>query len=140
MHVPSETQNLTSPSGSWEGLIRLWKIDTKGRKLSLVGELPAPGVVNSLQLIPLSRQLSESLPWTSNKQDSPSTEENEVDASSSKPITSKEDLGLPKAILVVAGMGRETRLGRWQSAKEGASNGVLAFKLDLRTISNEPDA
>ncbi|KIN93197.1 hypothetical protein M404DRAFT_537029 [Pisolithus tinctorius Marx 270] len=38
-------------SGSWEGQIRIWKLDSKLRSFSLVGAVEVPGVVNSLQLL-----------------------------------------------------------------------------------------
>ncbi|KNZ72506.1 hypothetical protein J132_02933 [Termitomyces sp. J132] len=38
-------------SGSWEGDVRIWKLDPKLKSFSLVGTIPAPGVVNSLQLL-----------------------------------------------------------------------------------------
>jgi ribosomal RNA-processing protein 9 len=40
--------------GSWEGQIRLWKVELsnpRDRRISAIGSLEAPGVVNSLQLI-----------------------------------------------------------------------------------------
>jgi len=38
-------------SGSWDGVVRVWGLDEGLRSFRLLFELPAPGVVNSLQLV-----------------------------------------------------------------------------------------
>ncbi|WFD24828.1 pre-rRNA processing protein [Malassezia equina] len=38
-------------SGSWDGVVRVWGLDEGLRSFRLLFELPAPGVVNSLQLL-----------------------------------------------------------------------------------------
>jgi len=82
-------------SGSWEGQIRIWKMDLnpRERKMSLVGTLAAPGVVNSLQLmsVPTGRHAS----W----------------------------VGAGRAV-VVAALGSEPRTGRWIRLPTG-STGVV---------------
>jgi len=37
-------------SGSWDGVIRLWKLNNRSRSFAPLGEIPAPGFVNSLQI------------------------------------------------------------------------------------------
>ena len=38
-------------SGSWDGVIRLWALDSSLRSFRFLFDVPAPGVVNSLQLL-----------------------------------------------------------------------------------------
>ncbi|KAJ7653463.1 hypothetical protein B0H14DRAFT_2659483 [Mycena olivaceomarginata] len=38
-------------AGSWEGHIRIWKLDAKLNSFALIGTVPASGVINSLQLL-----------------------------------------------------------------------------------------
>jgi len=82
-------------SGSWEGQIRIWKMDLnpRDRKISLIGTLSAPGVVNSLQLtsVPTGRHAS----WIG-----------------------------PGKVILVAALGGEPRTGRWIRLPTG-STGVV---------------
>ncbi len=52
------------PSGSWEGDIRLWKLDSKLKSFSLVGTMPALGVVNSLQFVSPPKSFFDAAAWT----------------------------------------------------------------------------
>ncbi|THH29233.1 hypothetical protein EUX98_g4954 [Antrodiella citrinella] len=101
-------------SGSWDGVIRLWKLEPKLRSFSQVGTIPALGIVNSLQFISApERQLSQ-FSW--------------VETASAEAHVSK------KSLLLVAGMGKETRLGRWiQRQGEGVHNGAVIVALNMRT-------
>lgn len=94
--------------GSWEGDIRIWKIDTKLNSFSLVGKISAPGVVNSLQLLTMPKGFSQTIAWGS----SPSSQ------------------AAKKEVLLVAGLGQEHRLGRWLTVKDGgAVNQALVVAL-----------
>ena len=100
--------------------MRLWKLDAKLKSFSLVGTIPAPGVINSLQLITLPRETIEAASWTG-------------------AITagSKQNGRRPKVdpIMLVAGMGQELKFGRWLSVKgDGAANGALVVALSPRTL------
>jgi ribosomal RNA-processing protein 9 len=97
-------------SGSWEGDIRIWKIDAKLNSFSLVGKIPAPGVVNSLQLLMAPKGFSKTIAWSSQA------------ASIAEPTT--------KAFVLVAGLGQEHRLGRWLKIK-GAVNQTLVVMAEL---------
>ena len=81
--------------GSWEGDIRIWKIDTKLNSFSLVGKISAPGVVNSLQLLTMPKGFSKTIAWASQT--------------------------VEKELLLVAGLGQEHKLGRWLTVKEGGA-------------------
>jgi len=103
-------------SGSWEGQLRLWKLDNKLKSFSLLGNIPIPGVINSLQIIsPPKSFFTDSNSWI------PSTG------------------SLPKNVapaLVVAGVGQEHRFGRWLSVKEGgAVNGAFVVGLLPTSVS-----
>ncbi|KAH6910783.1 Rnu3ip2 protein [Coprinopsis sp. MPI-PUGE-AT-0042] len=93
-------------SGSYEGNLRIWKVDAKLKSFSLVGTVPVPGVINSLQLVTSPRNLHRTATWIS--QDVPS--------SSVKQTTSRSE-----PILIVAGGGQEHRLGRWLKITDGGT-------------------
>ncbi|KAF8809411.1 WD40 repeat-like protein [Phlegmacium glaucopus] len=109
-------------SGSWEGDIRIWRLDSKLNSFSLVGKIPAPGVVNSLQLLILPKGFSKTIAWGS---------------SSSHPAlepTKKEPNARP--FLLVAGLGQEHRLGRWLKIKDGgAVNEAMVVAFSPRTLT-----
>jgi len=98
-------------SGSWEGDIRIWKLDSKLNSFSLVGKIPAPGVVNSLQLLTPPKDFPKTIAWGS----SPSQAALSVPGQATK---RKLDA---QPILLVAGLGQEHRLGRWLKIKEGGA-------------------
>jgi len=92
-------------SGSWDNQIKLWKLDQKLRSFSLVGCVNAPGVINSIQLLSVPKGVTYS--WGEINKDS---------------------------VLLVAGVGQETRMGRWIVVKgSGSFNGSLSFILLPRT-------
>ncbi|GAA5893549.1 ribosomal RNA-processing protein RRP9 [Sporobolomyces salmoneus] len=99
-------------SGSWDGQIRLWKIDERIRSFSLLTTIAAPGFVNSLQIIaPSLRPTKENhLPRLDGKK-----KERESDGE-------KE----AKNLIVVAGVAKEPRLGRWMKFKDGKEGAVVA--------------
>jgi len=101
-------------SGSWDGAIRLWKLDSKLRSFSQVGTIPALGVVNSLQFISVPESQLPQFSWIGE--------------------TSAETRASKKALLVVAGVGQEMRFGRWIQRKgEGVLNGAFVVALNMRT-------
>ncbi|KAL4247758.1 Ribosomal RNA-processing protein Rrp9-like protein [Abortiporus biennis] len=109
-------------SGSWDNSIRLWKLDSKLRSFSLIGTIPAIGVVNTIQLltVPSSTQLS----WP------------QPEHSQSETVTANDSV--PKgSVLLVAGVGTETKMGRWIEKKreQGCLNGALAVVIKPRTTS-----
>ncbi|KAJ7671117.1 hypothetical protein B0H14DRAFT_3538274 [Mycena olivaceomarginata] len=52
-------------SGSWEGHIRIWKLDAKLKSFALIGTVPAPGVINSLQLLSPPKEFFLDAQWMS---------------------------------------------------------------------------
>lgn len=109
-------------SGSWDGEVRLWKLDSKLRSFELVGSIPTPGVVNSLQFVSPSKGSLDGVAWAR-----PPSHDGNADVSSG----GKAAAG---PVLLVAGLGQETRLGRWIVVKEnGARNGSSVFALHPRT-------
>lgn len=91
----------TFASGSWDGVVRLWRIDDRLRSFSQVATIPAVGFVNALQL------LAPSLRPTSGRK---GEEEERGEAS----------------LVVVAGVAKEPRLGRWVRVREGREGAVVA--------------
>ncbi|KZV62150.1 WD40 repeat-like protein [Peniophora sp. CONT] len=105
-------------SGSWEGDIRIWKLDAKLKSFSLVSTIHAAGVINSLQLISTPKGWEDSAQWSQRK----------------PPDAQPRKKSAPPTVLVVAGVGQETRLGRWITVKgDGARNQTLVFALHPRT-------
>ncbi|KAI6096342.1 WD40 repeat-like protein [Pisolithus croceorrhizus] len=105
-------------SGSWDGEIRMWKLDPKLKSFSLVGTVEVPGVVNSLQLLSVPKGGLDGATWAQNTP---------VSTDKTVKITGVE------SILLVAGMGQEHRLGRWLSVKEGVSNSTVVMVFSPRT-------
>ncbi|KAH8914809.1 WD40 repeat-like protein [Atractiella rhizophila] len=83
-------------TGSWDGHIRLWRLEHNLKSFSPLFSLPVIGVVNSLQIL--------TAPIMGRK----------------KGIEEQED------VVVVAGVGQEHRLGRWMRKREGKNGAVVA--------------
>ncbi|KAF9525309.1 WD40-repeat-containing domain protein [Crepidotus variabilis] len=114
-------------SGSWEGDIRIWKLDARLKSFSLVGTVPAPGFVNSLQFLPVSKDFLEKATWVRHSivSDSDIPNLDRKDA--------KRDVSAHPFVLVAA-TGQEPRLGRWLSVKEGgAKNSAYVWAFNPRT-------
>ncbi|KAJ6597528.1 WD40-repeat-containing domain protein [Mycena vulgaris] len=101
-------------SGSWEGDIRIWKLDAKLKSFALVSTVPAPGVVNSLQFFTPPKEFFAEAEWARGPES-----------------TAKRKAG---GALLVAGLGQEHRLGRWLSLKEGVVNGAIVVAFSPRTL------
>lgn len=116
--------------GSYEGSIRLWKLDSKLKSITLVGTIPAPGVINSLQFITPSKEFMNSATWA--------TPPHPVPPAASDPITTRAPPKLKTdPILLIAGLGQEHRLGRWFSLKgeKGAMNGTIVVAFSPKSMA-----
>ncbi|EJD02014.1 WD40 repeat-like protein [Fomitiporia mediterranea MF3/22] len=120
-------------SGSWSGQVRLWKIavdsSNKSRPLSLtlIGELPAPGFVNSVQVLLVPRTATDGWEWLAAKRDKAAGNSSQPNGDS---VLATNERHAKESLIVVAGLGREPRLGRWMTLKgDGASNGSRVFVL-----------
>ncbi|GJE98703.1 WD40 repeat domain-containing protein [Phanerochaete sordida] len=112
-------------SGSWDGTIRIWKLDAKLKSFALVGSVPAPGVVNSLQFVAAPRSEVAAFGWA----------QRDADAAAAPARAARATE--PRAVLLVAGVGTEMRLGRWVQRKgEGVLNGALVVALYPRTSAS----
>lgn len=124
----------TTPSGSWEGDIRLWKLDSKQRSFTLIGTVSAPGFVNSLQFVSPPRDSLHDYSWAqpdnAQKDAHPEPVPQTNGSTEPHPVAAR---GQAESLLLVAGMGQEPRLGRWMRLKEGAVNGARVFALHPRT-------
>lgn len=117
--------------GSWDGSIRLWKLDSSLRSFTPLRTLPAPGVVNSLQLLRTPPGTAGSFSWVAPNTTTSLNGNNTLEEGKA---SRKQD------ILLVVGMGTEPRLGRWMSIKEeGARNGALVFALTRTTSASVAD-
>ncbi|KAI0752885.1 WD40-repeat-containing domain protein [Daedaleopsis nitida] len=113
-------------SGSWDGEVRLWKLDAKLRSFSLVGTMPALGVVNSLQFVSPPKEYFAAASWALRV----SSDSAEALQRSAQP---NAKLAV-SPVLLVAGVGQEMRAGRWIHQKgEGYLNGAVVFALHPRT-------
>lgn len=128
---PSTSFFLRLLLGSWDGEIRLWKLDSKLRSFSLIGSIAALGVVNTLQFISIAQDVAESFSWASST--------SEDDAESPRQVNGKSTSSGRKSLLLVAGVGQEMRFGRWVQKKgEGVLNGALVTLLHTRTSNLHP--
>ncbi|THU98464.1 WD40 repeat-like protein [Dendrothele bispora CBS 962.96] len=122
-------------SGSWEGSIRLWQLDSKLKSFSLVGTIPAPGIVNSLQFVTPPKDFFDRATWinsTTTTTTSLSTQDTE-NVEQQRHINGAKDAGTVNPVLLTAGLGQEPKFGRWLTLKEGASNGAMVFALMPQT-------
>ncbi|EKM56753.1 uncharacterized protein PHACADRAFT_141667 [Phanerochaete carnosa HHB-10118-sp] len=118
-------------SGSWDGEIRVWKLDPKLRSFSLVGSIHALGVINTLQFISVPRSEIANYSWA--RHGDTETVPNAREGVPSRVPRMSE----PKSVLLVAGIGQEMRLGRWVQKKgEGVLNGALVVALNPRTSTS----
>jgi ribosomal RNA-processing protein 9 len=102
----------TFASGSWDGEIRIWKIDERLRSFHQLTTISAPGFVNSLQLIAPS--LHEA------------PREMKLPPGASKKQKGEEKKKAEKALIVVAATSKEPRLGRWMRFKEAKDGALVA--------------
>ena len=106
--------------GSWEGNLRIWKLDSKLKSFSLIGTIPAPGIVNSLQVFTPPKDFFSRATWADSIND-------ELTNSAHDPNFVRQP------VIIVAGLGQEHRFGRWITIKEGVSNGAMVFAVAPRT-------
>lgn len=123
-------------SGSWEGMIRLWKLNDQNRSFSLLATVPAPGVINSLQMISPPIGALDEARWVS-QPPAPSAELKGQDSDSDDSLPDPHpSVALGKLAkhssrrhcVITAAIAQEPRLGRWlRIAGEGTGsrNGVL---------------
>src|SRR5579863_2563956 len=98
--------------GSWDGHIRLWKVDPKIKSFSPIGSFPVPGVINSLQFVSPGKGLLDEASWAWTRSG--------ADAAR---VANGVSMRKPGPCLLVAGVGQEPRLGRWVTVKgNGARN------------------
>ncbi|CAE6493139.1 unnamed protein product [Rhizoctonia solani] len=119
-------------SGSWDGTIRLWKVDIKARSFSALTGIPALGFVNSIQLLVPPRDTALTHTWGN--------------APDSGTATNGDSEGTPKfssgrtrdEVLLVAAVAQEPRLGRWARLHgRGEKNSALMVALprgDLASV------
>jgi ribosomal RNA-processing protein 9 len=114
-------------TGSWDGTIRLWRLDRTLRSFALAGELSAPGVVNSLQLLRPPATALAGAAWAA-----PPLLTNGVNGAADGPRRGKaKDKDAP--VLLVAALAREPRMGRWVVLKDGVRNEAMVVALRPRT-------
>lgn len=126
--------------------MRIWKLDAKLKSFSLIGKVSAPGVVNSLQLLALPRTFPGTISWPrpEGQPGAPmnvDVEDSETPATETMMETARPAKKGPEIavnpFVLVAGLGKEHRLGRWLSVKEGAArNGAMValFTPKPRTV------
>ena len=117
--------------GSWDGEIRIWRLDPKLKSFSFVGNIPAPGVVNSLQFVSAPRSEIATYTWAKRRDLETASSTQEGVRLRAARMTEL------KSVLLVAGVGQEMRLGRWVQKKgEGILNGALVVAFNPRTPSS----
>jgi ribosomal RNA-processing protein 9 len=86
------------------------------KSFALIGTVPAPGVINLLQLLSPPKEFFSDAQWMSTLEST----------------AKRKNSG---TVLLVAGLGQEHRLGRWLNLKDGVVNGALVVALSPRTLS-----
>lgn len=110
---------LTKPLGSWDGHIRIWQLDAKLKSFSLVGTVPIPGFISSLQLSNIPKTFIDEASWL---------QASNVDSPRGKSAS---------PFMLVAAVGQEPRLGRWITMKDnGARNAAFAWVFQPRTSAS----
>ncbi|KAG8791182.1 pre-rRNA processing protein [Ceratobasidium sp. 428] len=104
-------------SGSYDSTIRLWKLDEKSRSFSALSTIPAPGFINSLQLLTPPRDSTLTHSWET----TPTQTTQNPDVNGTPPISRARD-----ELVLIAGLGQEPRLGRWMRVHgTGEKNAAL---------------
>ncbi|KAI0365017.1 WD40 repeat-like protein [Pilatotrama ljubarskyi] len=117
-------------SGSWDGEVRLWKLDSKLKSFALIGTISVLGVVNSLQFLTPAKDFASAASWAS----PPASPAEDSETSAQVNGNAKQVKSRGPPVLLVAGVGQETRFGRWIQRKgEGHVNGAVVFALHPRT-------
>lgn len=113
-------------SGSWEGTVRLWKLETpRLRAFELVGKIPAPGIVNALQLLSVPSGALSGATWVAG-------EGADADLHGATRASARAKDRATTAMLAMA-LGQEPSLGRWMTLKEGVRNEARVVVLHPRT-------
>ena len=113
--------------GSYDGHVRLWKLDPKLRSFqALPFTISIQGVINSLQLVsaPHTHNPLLDAPWLCPLREIEQT-----------PRINGGELEGEFAALLVAGVGQEPRLGRWLKVNTGGSKNC-ALVVPLRVINS----
>ncbi|KAF8513738.1 WD40 repeat-like protein [Hysterangium stoloniferum] len=105
-------------SGSWDGHIRLWKLDPSLRSFARLGLLPVPGLINSLQLTLIPKEWTCDDAWPRPREPQP------------EPLLNVKSRSGSEGVLLVAAIGQEPRLGRWTKLKgDGVVNSAVIFSI-----------
>ncbi|CAE6461084.1 unnamed protein product [Rhizoctonia solani] len=111
-------------SGSWDGMIRLWKLDIKARSFSALAEIRAPGFINSLQLVLPPRDTALTHTWGVTSDPTPTTNGDTEIVPKLPPGRTRDE------VLLVAAVAQEPRLGRWLRLHgNGEKNSALVVAL-----------
>lgn len=113
-------------TGSWDGQIRLWQLHKSLKSFSPLSSVPAKGFVNALQFARPLASLVDTSRWRLPPTPSPTASpEDKIGSSYAKAVAKEE-----KALVLVATLSKEPRMGRWMTLKEGGvKNGVLMINL-----------
>ena len=128
------------PSGSWDGQIRVWALSPNLKSFSQLFTIPAPGFINSLQLLTPSVSLVDFSRWrasdnipkrTTSFPDPDSNDEPNTESAPPVAVAKKES---KTTLIMIASVGQEPRLGRWMkfgTKGTGARNGVVVAHLQI---------
>ena len=119
------------PAGSYDGFVLIWKLDPKLKSFSLAGTIPAPGIVNSLQLLSPPKEFTKHTSWLTHHQNPPSN----PPLPPQVPPAGSNNSTHSHSLLVVASLAKEHRFGRWLQQK-GVKNTAKVFYFTSRTSSS----
>lgn len=126
------------PPGSWDGQIRVWSLASNLKSFSQLFSIPAPGFVNSLQLLTPSVSLVDFSRWRASD-NLPKRTTTFDEQPQPKALVEKKDT--KTTLVLIASVAQEPRLGRWMKLKEGVRNGVVVAHLQVgeKRVGEEED-
>lgn len=119
-------------SGSWDGWIRLWALDSRLRSFKPLFKIRIDGVINSLQLFQpprssLQNPVIQMEQWAHRAPNKTPKGGQEKDDSAVIPVNGTHKINSKDSVppILVAAVGQEPRLGRWMKIKKAKDGGLV---------------
>ncbi|KAL7751230.1 pre-rRNA processing protein [Sorochytrium milnesiophthora] len=122
-------------SGSWNGVVKAWRLDASMRQFSCVGEITVTGVVNSMQLLDPALWPTPLAAATSTREFTASGEAEEAALDIHGGVIPTTTTSQPQHHMrLVLGVGQEHKSGRWWRVKS-ARNTLQLVDIPPRVIT-----
>jgi ribosomal RNA-processing protein 9 len=115
---------LTIVVGSWDGVIRLWALNSNFRSFTPANfhSIPLNGFINALHFISLPTTSIHSSDWQRS---------GSVDIATPDADDSEKKVQAKQSMVLAAAVAQEPRLGRWIRLKDGVRNGAFLIHVQL---------